>query len=195
MKATPPASQAPTELGAQEITELTVVVNEMAANHAHVNAYEIRNALLLERRKRRIRYEQGYTLPASAELLLANAEDAKYNHRRTLSRSIVNATQATRPSSVCAHHIVALTDREARRSRDRIFSWGIGINDADNGVFLPSDGVGMAGFPNAAHHTPHHNVTYHTRVWMRLARENDVAGGRTQLRSMKADLLAGTMTL
>ena len=187
---------APTEASAQEIVELTIAANEMAMNDAHINAYEARNARLLERKKNRVCYLNGYTQPpASVEKLLANAEDLAYNHRRTLARNVTKVEQAPRPSASCAHHIVALADKEARRSRQRIFGWGIGINDADNGVFLPRDGAGLPGYPNAAHHTPHHRVRYHLQVWMRLQRASDEPGGRTQLSAMKADLLAGRMTL
>lgn len=187
---------APTEASAQEIAELTIVANEMAMNDAHMNVYEARNARLLERKKNRICYLNGYTQrPASVEKLLANAEDLAYNHRRTLARNVTKVEQASRPSVSCAHHIVALADKEARRSRQRIFGWGIGINDADNGVFLPRVGAGLPGHPNAAHHTPHHRVRYHLQVWMRLQRASDEPAGRTQLGAMKTDLLAGRMTL
>jgi len=190
------ASGAPDEPSAQEIVEITIVANEMAMNEAHVNAYEARNAILLERKKNRIQYINGYTQqPASVIQMVANAEDRAYNHRRTLARNISKIEQAPRPSASCAHHVVALADKEALRSRLRIFAWGIGINDADNGVFLPRDGMGLPGYPSAAHHTPHHRVRYHLQVWLRLQRANDEPGGRTQLRAMKADLLAGRMTL
>jgi len=133
--------------------------------------------------------------PASVDQMLANAEDLAYNHRRTLARNVSKVEQAPRPVASCAHHIVALADKEARRSRQRLFGWGIGINDAGNGVFLPRDGVGLPNYPNAAHHRPYHRVRYHLQVWMRLQRANDEPGGRTQLRGMKADLLAGKMAL
>ncbi len=51
---------APTEPSAQEIVELTIVANEMAMNDAHINAYEARNARLLERKKNRVCYINGY---------------------------------------------------------------------------------------------------------------------------------------
>jgi hypothetical protein len=42
-----------------------------------------------------------------------------------------------RPKNVCAHHVVASGDIRAEDSREVIFEFGIGINDADNGVYLP----------------------------------------------------------
>lgn len=185
----------PAELSAGQIVELTIAANEIAANDAHVDAYQVRNALLLKRRKERIRYKNGYTLPASAELLLANAQKNTHNHRRTLARNIDKIDSSPRPAGVCAHHIVARADREAERSRRRLFGWGIGINDGDNGVYLPMHAIGMPGHPNATRHSPYHSPDYHLAVFMRLLQEREAEGGRKELRSMKADLLAGKMSL
>lgn len=196
MAAKPSATNVPTELDAQQIVEFSTVMNEMAMNNAHVNAYEVRNALLIERKKNRIRYLNGYTeMPATVAQMLANAEDRKYNHRRTLARNISAVEEAKRPGAACAHHIVALTDKEARRSRDRIFKFGIAINDADNGVFLPRHSVGLPGYPKAAHHSPYHSPRYHGEVWLRLRTRSEETGTREELKGMKADLLAGRMTL
>ena len=185
----------PAEMSAPQIVELTIAASVTSANDGHVNAYEARNAILMKRRKERIRYENGYTLPASAELLLANAENLSYNHRRTLSRNISKFEQAGRPAEACAHHIVALADDEADRSRRRLFKHGIGINDADNGVHLPRYKIGLPGYPKASHHNSYHRKTYHIEVFMRLLPANDVEQHREALRIMKADLLAGRMSL
>jgi A nuclease family of the HNH/ENDO VII superfamily with conserved AHH len=76
-----------------------------------------------------------------------------------------------------------------------LFGWGIGINDGDNGVYLPMHQIGMPGYPNAAHHSPYHSPAYHLEVYMRLLQERNAEGGRKELRSMKADLLAGKMSV
>ena len=195
MPNTNPSVQEPADLSADQIVELTITANELAANDAHLDAYRLRNALLLKRRKDRIRYKNGYTLPSSAELLLENAKNNDYNHRRTLARNVAKIDAKLRPENVCAHHIVARADREAERSRRRLFGWGIGINDGDNGVYLPMHQIGMPGYPNAVHHRPYHSPAYHLAVFMRLLQERGVEGGRKELRSMKADLLAGKMSL
>jgi hypothetical protein len=54
-------------------------------------------------------------------VLLANAQRRDYDHRRTVSRNIVVAAGQARPAAVCAHHIVALKDDEAARSRTLLF--------------------------------------------------------------------------
>lgn len=105
-----------------------------------------------------MRYKNGFTLPTAASVLLANAARQDYNHRRGLSGNIVAASKQARPSQACAHHIVALLAAGAARSRMLLFRWGIGINDADNGVFLPAKQVGLPGHPAAAHHKPHHDA-------------------------------------
>ncbi len=71
----------------------------------------------------------------------------------------------------------------------------IGINDADNRVFLPSKKVGMRGYPKAAHHKPYHDPEYHYEVYIRLQRGSNEAGGRIELKGMKKDVLAGRMSL
>ncbi|MCK9684908.1 AHH domain-containing protein [Scleromatobacter humisilvae] len=185
-----PGAPTPAEIG-----ELSAAAVAASRNDPNANPRQLINAGLISQRKARIAYENGYTVPAAAQTLLANALRRDYNHRRTLSRNLVNATQEGRPASSCAHHIVALRDSEAARSRVLLFRWGIGINDADNGVFLPARSVGLPGSPNAAHHTPNHAPEYHYEVFLRLRRGTDSGGGRRELKDMKSDLLTGRMSL
>lgn len=178
-----------------DVLDVTIASNRIAANAKDVNPYQVRNALLLQKAKARVRYEKGVTLPTAAIVLLANANRRDYNHRRTLSRNIVAATSQPRPANTCAHHIVALHDPEATLSRGLLFRWGIGINDADNGVFLPRTGRGIPGYPSAAHHTPHHDPDYHLVVYDQLREETEAVGGRKSLRSIKGQLLSGALSL
>ncbi len=55
--------------------------------------------------------------------------------------------------------------------------------------------IGMPGYPSAAHHSPYHSPADHLEVYMRLLQERNAEGGRKELRSMKADLLAGKMSV
>jgi len=166
-----------------------------SGNDPSINTKELMVAEDVKQAKARVLYKNGYTLPTGAATLLANAQRREYNHRRTLSRNIVAAAGQARPAAACAHHIVALKDGEAARSRTLLFRMGIGINDADNGVFLPSGQTGIAGHPSAAHHTSYHSPEYHYEVFVRLRRGSDEAGGRHELKDMKGDLLAGRMQL
>ena len=140
------------------MTDLTTSINQIAANNRNANPYEIRNGIVLDENKQRVRYENGITaLSMSAQQLLANAQRTAYNHRRTLSNNIVAESGKARPANACAHHIVALKDDQAEPSRKKLFDWGIAINDADNGVFLPRWATKkIKGYPKAPQHGPIH---------------------------------------
>lgn len=168
-------------------------------NDAHINAYAARNARLLERKKNRIRYLNGYTQqPASVEQMLANAKDSAYNHRRTLARSHATSRRSNRRRAPRLRALITSSPRRTRKRGDRANGYpdgGIGINDAATASSCPEMALACQNYPNAAHHTPRHRVRCHLQVWMRLQRANDEPGGRTQPRGTKTDLLAGKMTL
>lgn len=185
----------PSAPSADDIGAMSAAAVAASGNDPNVNPRELMNAEMMKEQKARVLYKNGYTLPTAAATLLQNAQRREYNHRRTLSRNLVAAAQQPRPAAVCAHHIVALKDDEAARSRLLLFRWGIGINDADNGVFLPARNVGMSGYPNAVHHTSWHTPEYHYEVFVRLRRGSDTIGGRKELKDIKGDLLAGRMSL
>jgi hypothetical protein len=183
------------ELTPAIIAKISATALRIAQNDASVNVRELINAELLKREKAKVRYENGVTLTASAEILLLNATRQDYNHRRTLSRNIVAASEQARPKNVCAHHIVAANDPGADQSKKLLSGWGIGINDSDNGVFLPANKAGKKKFPTAALHTSWHSPDYHLSVYVRLMVRSDTAGGRSELKSIKSDLLEGRMSL
>lgn len=178
-----------------QVLGITIASNRISANRRQFNPYEARNSLLIQEQKARVCYENGVTLPTSAKVLLANAERRDYNHRRKLAQNIEAATSKPRPINTCAHHIVALRDREAENSRLLLFGWGIGINDVDNGVFLPRYGNGLPDHPDAIHHKPHHAPTYHVAVFYQLSRATETEAGRARLRSIKTQLLSGALAL
>ncbi len=175
--------------------DLTTSINQIAANNRNANSYEIRNGIVMEENKQRVRYENGVTvLPMSAQQLLANAQRSGYNHRRTLSNNIVAGSGAPRPINACAHHVVALKDEQAEPSRKKLFDWGIAINDADNGVFLPRwAGKALPGLPNAPRHADIHTEVYYSAVYARLRTvpKAESQTGRSRLRGIKAQLQAG----
>ena len=179
------------------LLDLTLAANLIVDQNNGANSYEIRNRLLTRKEKARVRYLNGMTLPTSAEVLRANAEDRSYNHRRTLSRNIVRGMKQPRPVDVCAHHIVALNDPAAKPSRRVLLNCGIGINDVDNGVFLPRFKNKLPGYPNAPRHDPHHHVDYHMAVYFALepVTPGNVQQCRATLKSLKADILSGLLPL
>lgn len=176
------------------LMNLTIATNRIASNEPGVNSYEIRNAIVNAEKKERIRYENGVTaLPYSVQMLFEDAE-RKANHRRTLARNIVHATGQARVAKVSAHHIVASVDSRAEDSRTVLFGCGIGINDADNGVFLPTYKSSVVpSMPDASPHGPIHTARYHGAVYarLRLAKASDTPEVRKRLKKMKADMVAG----
>ena len=176
---------------AERILQLTIAANQIAGCDSHVNAYEMRNALLETRRKARVRYENGKTLPASAAKLQADA-DRKARHSRILSRNIERSTGVVRHVEADAHHIVAATDKRAKQSRSLLFGWGIGINDADNGVYMPKKWSSkVPGMEEATAHEVIHTEDYHLAVEARLIEVTGQSSdeGRLRLRDIKGEIL------
>ena len=104
-----------------------------------------------------------------------------------------------RVANVCAHHIVASGHPDAYRSRRMLFGWGIGINDADNGVFLPAYlSSNVPTLPNAvAHDRLHASARYYLRVEARLrvVDKTSQPAGRGALRKMRGEMVAGSFPL
>ncbi len=180
---------------AASLARFTAAVNRIAANSG-VNGYELRNELLLEMEKDRVRYENGRTLPGySAAKLFEDAKRASANHRRTLARNLNADSGAERPKNVCAHHIVASKDSRADESREIIFKWGIGINDTDNGVYLPRfKNIPVPSLPDAPLHGPIHTARYYSAVAQRFMfnEPTDTLSCREVLRGIKEDLVDGS---
>jgi hypothetical protein len=80
-------------------------------------------------------------------------------------------------------------------SRVLIFSVGVGINDADNGVVLPRYRTSkIASMPNASAHQLIHSNTYHANVVAELYGADDVQDAqeiRGILRSISKRLVHG----
>lgn len=91
-----------------------------------------------------------------------------------------------------AHHIVAHGDQRAKNALDILKKFGMGVDEAVNGVFLP----GFKRSPNlqgkAVHSTVHTNAYY-------IAVESRLAGAQTQaevikiLQTIARDLEKGIM--
>jgi hypothetical protein len=176
--------------------ELIIAANQIvAASGSGANPYEMRNQFIIEEKKERVRYKNGYTLPASVQALRLDAQRA-VRHSRILATNIKKANPpGVRPKESDAHHIVAQDDARGRQSRFYLFNWGIGINDADNGVFLPRFARARKDpLANAAIHQTIHTDTYHFTVTARLlaVAKDTVEIGRKALRKMRAELTAGT---
>ena len=177
---------------AADILALTLAANQIAANNSGTNGYALRNELL---ESRRIRYESdGKT--AGIHKVQQLREDAlrKARHSRTLGRNLDKASGVARPAAVCAHHIVASQDLDARLARGWIFGCNIAINDVDNGVYLPGfRHVAVPIMPNATLHTIIHTARYHLAVYSRFLGlpKGEPDPTRLALRDMRDDMVAG----
>ncbi|WP_078853946.1 AHH domain-containing protein [Streptomyces sp. FxanaA7] len=81
----------------------------------------------------------------------------------------LEASGVTRPADTAAHHIVASTSPKAAAARQQLAKFGIDINDAGNGVFLPR-GSASANPTGASVHSRIHTNDYYAYV-------NDLIGG------------------
>ncbi len=179
----------------ENIVALTIAANQITADVSDTNPYEARNAVVQAKKKREILYKNGYTLPATAEALQAEAE-RDINHSQKLGRNMKSANPGMiRPPVTDAHHIVARDSWRAKPSREVLFSVGIGINDADNAACLPRfASKEVPSPPGATAHKGLHTTIYHLSVYDALLDtvEQTQSGIRKTLRSIKNRLLAGT---
>ena len=184
----------PLSLSADEMLQLTLATNEILGGEKLVNSYQVRNSRALARAKSLVLYKNGVTkLPVSVKRLQADAL-AKGDHSLALSGNIQLARSEMQLDGTDAHHIVSRTHQLAKQSRTSLFDWRIGIDDADNGVFLPAvAGANIPGLENANAHDPIHTKLYHATVASRLVgRDPDnAAEGRAELQAMREDMIAG----
>lgn len=179
---------------AQHIAAARIVASSGGGSNpqAMVNAHN-----LAEKKKHILKacYDAtGRTIPAAAVNLAIDAE-RKIRHSRVLAKNIDRATGGhARAEGTDTHHIVARLDRRAEVSRMYLFAWGIGINDADNGVYLPRCGrTIIAAMPGACPHRHLHTDHYYFNVTEQLrgVRDSPTPVARAVLRLIKSDLIAG----
>lgn len=199
--------------------DITLSANRIASNKSGLNPYDLRNDVLIEEEKTRICAENGvaaaprprkppgayarYDAKGSTRVdknytatqLETDAEREGANHRRTLDRNL-GKSGFIRVPNVCAHHIVASGHPDADGSRQMLYAWRIGINDADNGVFLPARrGVTVATLKDAVQHDDlHADALYYLLVERRLLLADPALqeSGRKALRDMRGEMIRGS---
>jgi len=117
---------------------------------------------------------QGLIDAATAKILserakvLKDAQDA-WNDRREVAQGrasspalgrALEASGVSRPPGYAAHHIVAGRDDPADFARIVLRRFGIGINDAENGAFLPANRATQVIAGETIHSTLHSNKYY-----------------------------------
>ena len=180
---------------AVELQEQAVLANQVIAPDKTVNAYAVRNDRALRLAKAAVCYKNGYTKPRMSVKRLQTEAASKGSHSQVLSGNIQLARGELQPADTDAHHIVARRHRLAVVARAYLFKWQIGIDDADNGVFLPKKlGANVKGLEKAVPHNPLHSGPYHFEVTDRLrSRQGEPASAaREELRAMRAEMIAGT---
>jgi RHS repeat-associated protein len=104
--------------------------------------------------------------------------------------SSLQAAGFARPVQSAAHHIVAGSARAAAAGRQVLNRFGININSAANGVFLPANRR-SANAAGAAVHSTLHTQAYYAAVNMRLAAATTRAEAEAILLSIQRNLLSG----
>ncbi len=100
-----------------------------------------------------------HAAPAAATHAAPAAAAAARSSSKLLARTL-QAAGHVRPPKSAAHHIVAGTAKAAASARAVLTKFGIGINDAVNGVFLPANRAAAAGGSAIAHSATHTNAYY-----------------------------------
>lgn len=194
-KEAPPGSVHALSAPAAELQEQAILANLMMGGDKSVNTYAVRNDRALRKAKSLVCYKNGFTKQRiSVKRLQADAL-VKGSHSQALSGNIQLARGEMQPNDTDAHHIVARRHRLAAAARAYLFRWKIGIDDADNGVFLPKKlGAGIPGLESAVPHSPLHSGPYHFEVTDRLRERagEPASAGREELRAMRAEMIAGT---
>lgn len=108
---------------------------------------------------------------------LHDDEIAHLQASATLTEKMVAAGMGTRPECYAAHHIVAKNARYAEEGRRALAKWGIDLDDAENGVYLPQQkddcGDGEAYHPRI--HTRRYYVTVNSMLQRATSREQAIA--------------------
>ena len=102
-----------------------------------------------------------------------------------LAQNLINEG-ISRPAQTAAHHIVAGCAKAAGQARSILAKFGIGINDAVNGVFLPQN-LSSANPNGATVHSTLHTKKYYDMVTMMLktcSSKEDVISTLSQIRKL-----------
>ncbi len=152
------------------LRDLTLAANQICDTATGNNPYEIRNAVLIAKAKRQILYKNGYTLPAKAEIL-ENEAARNIRHGRKLAANMRRANpQLYKPQDCDTHHIVAIQDFRALRSRKIMFENGVGGNDAANGCYTRRKRSSkVPSMPNSLPHENMHTDVYYLNVFFELS--------------------------
>lgn len=108
-------------------------------------------------------------------------------------RANMTARGVTEPANHAAHHIVAggSNNEDAERSRQILETFDIDVNEAVNGVYLPS--CTRLACPPATTHSRVHTGDYYANVYARLQTAETAEEARAILRQIAEELAKGTL--
>jgi hypothetical protein len=108
-------------------------------------------------------------------LLLQNSTILGYNLDNWYT---TNDPNWIKPDDVAAHHLIPATDKAAQDARDILKKYGIDINDAINGVYLPTSKNNNT--TQGIEHNGRHPQSYATQV-NDLIKDADTNGGKQEV--------------
>lgn len=91
-----------------------------------------------------------------------------------------------------AHHVIEGSDKAAAKSREILKKFKIGINDAENGVLLPTDEMSI--YKGAIHNT-NHSDAYSSYVYNKIKNVKSQEELISRLTEIKRSLINGTLGL
>lgn len=110
---------------------------------------------------------------------------------KRLARNIERATGIARPDGYATHHIVAGGAKRAKPAQQVLERYGIHIDDAANGVYLPNS-IEAARVSGAAYHRGLHSNAYYDKVNLIMEQSTTKEEAISRLADIAADLVQGT---
>ncbi|WP_405618248.1 polymorphic toxin-type HINT domain-containing protein [Streptomyces sp. NBC_00076] len=128
-----------------------------------------------------------YVLAGATPVLVHNSNCS--SNAKILGENL-EASGVTRPAETAAHHIVASTSPKAAAARQQLARFGIDINDASNGVFLPR-GSASVNPSGASVHSRIHTNDYYANVNNLIGGARNASEARDVLEHLRRQLQGG----
>lgn len=156
------------------------------------------NKIILKERRKAI--TESYQIISSERLAkskrignlkeLASAKKLRDNLYARMGQEEANVAKAF--GGTAAHHVIEGSDPAAAKSREILKKFRIGINDAENGVLLPTDELSI--YKGAIHNT-NHSDKYSLYVYNKIKNVKSQQELISKLTEIKRSLVNGTLDL
>ena len=128
------------------------------------------------------------TFTENTQTSLTTSQQQSVPSSKTLRKNLINAGENVPDYANAAHHIVAGSAKKASVARNILQKFGVDINDANNGVFLPTSN----NVSTAANHRGLHTNAYYEKVNTLLLSATSREDVLDILNDIKDDLINGT---